>query len=370
MDYSVSSMQLPAHELMQVFQIWELWERIPAAYSPDFFVSSNTIKCWLESIPPSTSLVLTMLFAPDGKIAGVALFGRFRTKVAKFIPVTTLTLSRSGSGDLDQWWPEYVQPRCYPEHHEKIGWWFYQVAKQQGTVQWETEVVPASWLSAWKMNSPTSVTHIFENEEGGGLVPLQSPMVFRRSIERQCRQTERFAEASMGGALSLSEVTPSERLGAIESYLHWHIEKWRGTDTPSGFENPVFKGIVARLSSSPDSGLRVFLLQTQGVVIGMQIVLCAGCWAGFYLASLKPAPSNHWRPGIWMHTEIARALSAEGLSVYDLMAGNADYKKMLSTDLPSFGRGVWFDTSGWWGKLVFQLRRKGRAARAASSFLL
>lgn len=363
MDYSVSSMQLPANELMQVFQIWELWERIPAAYAPDFFVSSTTMKCWLESIPPSTSLILTMLFAPDGKIAGVALFGRFRAKVAKFIPVTTLALSRSGRSDLDQWWPEYVQPRCFPEHHEKIGWWFYQVAKQQGAVQWETEVVPLSWLSIWQKNAPACVSHLFENEESGGIVPLRSPIMFRRSIERQCRQTERFAEASLGGALLLREVLPSERLRAIEAHLHWHIEKWAGTSTPSGFENTVFKEVISRLSSSVESGLRVFLLQAHDAVIGMQIVLCSGTWAGFYLASLKPIASNHWRPGIWMHTEIARALSAEGLLVYDLMAGNADYKKMLSTDLPSFGRGVWFDTTGWWGKLVFHLRSKGRSAR-------
>lgn len=363
MDYSVSSLQLPAHELMQIFQIWELWERIPAAYSPDFFVSAGTMQCWLESIPPSTSLVLTMLFAPDGKIAGIALFGRFRAKVAKILPVTTLTLSRSGFGHIDQWWPEYVQPRCFPEHQGQIGWWFCQVAKQQGAVQWETEVVPVSWLSMWQKNSPESVAHLFENQEDGGLVPLQPMMSFRRSVERQCRQTERFAESSLGGPLCLVEVQSSERQSAIQKYLHWHMDKWRGTETPSGFENPVFKAVITRLSSLESGRLRVFLLQASGQVLGMQIVLCSGSWAGFYLASLQPIASNHWRPGIWLHTQIAHALSVEGVSVYDLMAGNADYKKMLSADLPSFGRGVWFDTTSWWGKLVFYLRSKGRSAR-------
>lgn len=150
-----------------------------------------------------------------------------------------------------------------------------------------------------------------------------------KTIERKIKKVE-----------SLNPILLEEKgqeMEAVLSAMHWHIKKWKGTSTPSGFENPYFinfHSILLRGGASSYQSVRprVFSLFLSGrrvaVLYGFQHLE----WFGFYCLMFDPEINNRVRPGLYMHNQLKKMLFKEGVRVYDFMAGEDEYKLLLSNE--------------------------------------
>jgi hypothetical protein len=340
-----------------VFQdadFWSRWDSLPPMFPESFFTESAIIRAWLKNIPDDVYIFISEVFM-DGNVAGVCLFGKKKETIKRFFKCEMLTLLRSGDDDADQTWPEYVMPRCLPELVPLWSEWMLNVIKAANVNAMITEVIPVTWGDEWLQQSK-NLTSVKTNIERGAVLDLRGALVFSSSIKRQLKQTTRYAQERYNSVLSLHEVHDIEKQDIVMRHNAWHRKKWAGTSTPSGFENPSFFSTIKEWVKS--DAIKVFVAEVDGQVLGFNIVLTQGKWAGYYLSSLAPGESNHWHVGVWMHVQIAQCLQREGYNFYDFMAGDARYKTQLvkhSGFERDYARFTWFNSKKLKSKLLSRL---------------
>lgn len=329
----------PIEELLSNVELWSNWGDIPPLSEPSFFSDREVVLTWLKTLPLDYEMIISFLYQSE-KLVGIALLGEFKEFIGRVIPVKKISLLRSGVSHFDQWWPEYVQPRLDKDSHHLWGDWMHEIIKQTKADFLDTEVVPLDWLREWEQGTVKLSLEV-SNVESGGIVDLKTETKFSKSTIRQYKQTSKFSK-NKWGLLKLERLEADEIEGALSSYSFWHINKWVNTETESGFKNKHFEDVLNGLAFlKGEIGLDVYLASVNGDVLGMQVMLSKDDWAGFYLSSLHHEESNHWHLGTWMHIEIIKELKIRGFSSYDFMAGNARYKKQLSTEIPLYAKGEW-----------------------------
>jgi hypothetical protein len=366
MHNSVSNLEVlvvkyKAQELLNDTLFWQRWSALPTPRHQSFFATESVLKSWISGLHPSKELWLSCVYDVHDTselIVGMAIFGEFTSKIVRHIPCRALTLLRSGDDRHDQIWPEYVMPRYESSYGISLGHWWSETLRQTDCVKMDSHVLPVSWLKEWSQNAPKGLKLGVENVENGYARTLMSePVLFGSSIRRQCKQTETFSYSKFGSPITLVELRGNDALLAIGHASKWHSEKWRGTETPSGFDNEAFVDVISTWIKTSDA--RVFSARCGENMVGLTIVLDTKPWAGFYLACIPKIQSNHWHCGVWMHTQIICLLSKEGYTCYDFMAGEARYKKQLSNHTETYARGVWVNTETLLGKLTWKLTNTG-----------
>lgn len=340
--------------IFQDVAFWDRWDSLPPMFPESFFTESTIVRAWLKNIPDDLYIFISEVFI-NGNVAGVCLFGKKKEKIKRLFKCEMLTLLRSGNEDADQTWPEYVMPRCLPELVPLWSEWMLNVINAAHVDAVVTEVIPVTWGDDWLQQS-RKLTSVKTNIERGAALDLRGQLVFSSSIKRQLKQTARYAQEKYNAPLSLHEVHDIEKQDIVMRHNAWHRKKWAGTSTPSGFENPAFFSTIKEWMKS--DAIKVFVVEVDGQVLGFNIVLTQGEWAGYYLSSLLPEESNHWHVGVWMHVHIAQHLQREGYSFYDFMAGNARYKTQLvkhSGFERDYARFTWFDSKKLKSKLLSRL---------------
>lgn len=335
-DYSVEQL------LNYSPNLWSTWGEIfdNDKESTSFFSHQRTVKAWLSTLPKDMLLKISLLLSGE-TIVGIMLLGDGSRPFLRYFKISTLRPLRTGFHCDDQWWPEYVAPISYPFVGKYKDWWISETLKKTKTSVFEMEAIPTTWLPELEVNK--RLLHVIENRSESGIVELSGDLTWSRSVRRQLKQTEAFA-TKKDSPIWFEEITEN-KYEFVSKYCHWHIDKWAQSPTPSGFENPQFNALFEKLlSNEATHSVRVFSAMSKSGCVGFQIVLTHEGWAGFYLASLKPeGNTNHWHIGIWLHIQVAERLKQEGFSEYDFMAGEANYKKRLSSKARCFVRVVLFN---------------------------
>ena len=139
----------------------------------------------------------------------------------------------------------------------------------------------------------------------------------------------------------------AEMFGALETL---HQRRWQRRGEPGVFSSPVFRsfqlGLLERYLEDGSAWL-VGLRRRPGPGVepgadhrwlAVRYLLQAGGRLYDYLSGVDTEGNAALAPGLLLHLHTLEAAAAEGIAVYDLMAGDADYKRHLTlehTDLPS-----------------------------------
>ncbi len=156
------------------------------------------------------------------------------------------------------------------------------------------------------------------------------------NTRQQLRRSHRFAESTLG-PLSL------ETAGSMEQALSWfnetgplHRARWGSTVGESlsgGFDNPAFvrfhESLIRR--AFPTGGIQYLRLRAGSTVLTYLYNFVSGLNVHFYLSGINYQHEDSLRPGMLAHWQAVESNLMAGKQVYDFLAGEARYKRSLST---------------------------------------
>ena len=156
------------------------------------------------------------------------------------------------------------------------------------------------------------------------------------NTRQQLRRSHRIAESTLG-PLSL------EAAGSMEQALNWfnetgplHRARWGSTvgeSVSGGFDNPAFVRFHESLirHAFPTGGIQYLRLQAGSTVLAYLYNFVSGLNVHFYLSGINYQHEDSLRPGMLAHWQAIESNLMAGKQVYDFLAGEARYKRSLST---------------------------------------
>ena len=277
-----------------------------------------------------------------------ALLGQHTEVRHGLLPVRVLALNESGLAALDQPWIELngffgQSPGSFNEtldallDHllEEPNWDELRLAGLEHAQAREAMALAAraGLVCAVRFDQPSFQVDLDEVRARFGGVYLDA---LSANTRQQLRRSRRLIERALG-ELSLDQA------GSVEEALAWfaqtgplHRARWASEDAPpfsSGFDNPAFVAFHRSVISHgfPAGQIEYLRLRAGTTTLAYLYNLVASGRVQFYLSGIDFSAHPQARPGMLAHwLAIERALQA-GHNVYDFLAGDARYKRSLST---------------------------------------
>jgi len=225
-----------------------------------------------------------------------------------------------------------------PDAWERILSWLEEELRRPGGAD---EIVLAGVRAEdWKRYSAVApMTHVWRDVPGYfvDLAALREQgcsyeTALSRNARQQLRRARRRYEAH--GPLRL------DRAGDVDTALEWfaglealHQRTWQARGRPGAFANDFFgrfhKALIRRLL--PEGGVEVLRITAGECLLGYLYNLRGRTSVYAYASGFDYPEDNRYRPGIVSHALCIGDHLADGVWVYDFLAGEGRYKCSLST---------------------------------------
>ncbi len=128
--------------------------------------------------------------------------------------------------------------------------------------------------------------------------------------------------------------TAEEAHDIFDELVELHQARWRAAGQPGAFASPRRLGfardLIPRLLAT--DAIQLFRVRSPTQTIGCLYNLRDGPDVLFWQGGLAHASDNRCKPGYVTHVHCMQACLDRGVDVYDLLCGEAPYKRALSTD--------------------------------------
>lgn len=126
----------------------------------------------------------------------------------------------------------------------------------------------------------------------------------------------------------------TEALSFFKQMITLHQKEWGARGKEGAFSNNFILSVHTRLieDSFQSDLIRIFKIYNQNGTIGIIYGFISGKDFLYYQSGFNYSDDNRIKPGLVCHTLLINYFAAEGLDSYDFLAGDAPYKKSLSTD--------------------------------------
>jgi CelD/BcsL family acetyltransferase involved in cellulose biosynthesis len=151
----------------------------------------------------------------------------------------------------------------------------------------------------------------------------------RQWLRRTLRQYEKWA----GAAPVLKRATDARSLArGREILVSLHQQSWQARGKPGAFSSPYFRRFhdVVMPALFERGALDLFWIEAHGRPIAALYNILWNGRVHFYQSGRSLELPPRLRPGIVIHSLAIRDAIARGLSEYDFLAGDADYKKSMA----------------------------------------
>lgn len=135
------------------------------------------------------------------------------------------------------------------------------------------------------------------------------------------------------GPLRLERVAATSARRAVAARLRsLHQARWQAVGRPGAFASPIFDAHAAALVDGGATSGEAELLQVRAgeATIGVLLNLVAGDRVASYVSGFVRERDNRLKPGLVCHALAIERHAAEGRASYDLLAGEARYKRSLA----------------------------------------
>lgn len=149
----------------------------------------------------------------------------------------------------------------------------------------------------------------------------------RAKIRRSIRRYEERGAIGLTPALS-----PEERAAAFADMRALHEPYWRARGEPGAFADAALLAFHERFIIEKPEAADLLRLTAGKETIGVLYNFIAGGRAFNYQSGFRPEADNQFAPGFTAHFLAAEHYRLHGFSAYDLMAGEADYKRRLGRE--------------------------------------
>lgn len=346
MTLRIQSTPVPSFEALGVE--WRALEaEVPAR---SFFQSWSWVGCLAEQRYSDPVLLRA---EADGRTVGLALFNRRRGR---------LCLAESGHAGLDEAFIEHNAPLCLSDDFQSCMMrtaWNVAGARRLVLSGVAPELLRTAGGTALRLQERLApLVDLVAIRAAGG----DYPATRSANTRYQLRRSARFYATS--GALELQRaVDAPQALEWFASLLHLHELTWRERGKPGAFATRFLQDFHRRLIAEGAARGDVDMLRVTagGNTVGYLYNLRLAGRVFAYQSGLDHAGAGtHGKPGLTCHAiAVQRALDL-GDTVYDFLAGDAQYKRSLATGSTPM---LWAELVPRWSPLGLAARLQRRLGR-------
>lgn len=151
------------------------------------------------------------------------------------------------------------------------------------------------------------------------------------SLRGQVRRSQRLYEERGPVTLHIAE-TAEERAAAWAILKELHEDGWRRRGEHGVFANPALVAFHERLGRLHPHAVELATVHAGGETIGCLYNLICGKRAFNYQSGFKFEGDNQLKPGMLAHALAAQHYLERGFTAYELLAGEAQYKRRLGKE--------------------------------------
>jgi len=340
------------------------WRELAVRSPHSFFLSWPWIGTWLHCIPATIRPELLTVYSAGNPVAAAIVVKKtiWRRNV---MPVKTWILNATGDRKVDCICTEHNGLLVSTEHERGV--WAevleYFLTKENDWDEFRLDGV-APWLAdAWTnkglpvrqtrldVSRFVNLTTIRETSDCSCISFLPS------RIRTRLRHTTVGVERRFG-RLRVSEAsTALEALGFLAELKDLHVRRWGGRPNSHAFSRPFFGQFHAELIARyfPSGLIQLARVSAGPVTLGFLYNFVYENRVLFYQSGINYAAAERGESiGLLAHVLLIDRNARHGRSVYDMLAGDAQYKRALAS----------FSTQLWWGALQ-SARLKLRAEKLA-----
>ncbi len=316
----------------------ELFQRSEAQ---SIFLSPAWIECWLEGA--SEGLALWLVRARGaGRTALLGVIGGTRVRRPALIGPLSAHLHEFGDPGSDAIYTEYndflIAAGASEDLREKA---LAAVLEAVGPVDEivlrnaraplirSAEAFASARAAALRVlrSQPTFAIDLKKIRAAGGDYLATRSATLRAQLRRTTRLYEQRGPIAFRPAN-----TPEERAEAWKSLVDLHEESWRRRGLKGAFANRPFLEFHERLMRMSPNAVHFVRLYCGDEIIACLYNLVHGDRVYNYQGGFKFEGNNQLKPGMLAHSFAAQRYVENGYSVYDLLAGDAPYKRRLADE--------------------------------------
>ena len=317
------------------------WLLLEQTASKEFFLSWKWIGSWLETIGTNQQMYLVKAMQ-NNKVVGLGVFAEHNIVRHNLIASKQWFLHRTGQEEKDQIWIENNGFLLCEQNKNHVNntMWQHLLTQHSNVDEFIVNLVKKSP----DMNYDISVNNyqkFKQQQELGYKIALTNFSSLDNYLSTLSKNTRQQINRSIKlimqqGELKFTPIEqPQDQIKLLEKTKHWHIQKWKNTLTPSGFENKIFCQFHNHLlgNTHPSATTIAASLNLNEEVIGAIYCFAENKNIYFYLSCIKPIENNKIKLGLVMHILMIEwlILQKNTYSEYDFLAGDAQYKRSLSS---------------------------------------
>jgi CelD/BcsL family acetyltransferase involved in cellulose biosynthesis len=318
---------------------WQALERESAA---SFFTGWTWVSCWLEHLDGAALRRLVLLrVRQGGRTVGLGLWSRRTLLRLRCLPSRALLLHATGRPELDDLSAEHnallaradiddevVAAACAALLERCPG--IDQLVVPRASVL-PPAVAALAAGAGLRLRSTSEPAYRIDLQALGARPYLDTLGAATRSaVRRSLRLYEALGPVRLESAASVPEA-----LHFLERLRHWHQRHWRARGLPGAFANPRFEAFHQKLVARGfDAGaVRLLRLRAGAHEVGLLYAFVHRGQMLVYQSGLHLdlVERNH-HPGLVLHALAVQHAADSGLQGYDLMAGEARYKRQLASE--------------------------------------
>lgn len=300
------------------------------AQEPGFFQTPAWIAAWLEGAPPGAALHRIEARSDGATVLLGACAARRKPPLA---------------GMREAWFQEYGEPArdaIYPEYVDfltakdapptsRLAALGALIDAQDCDSLVFRNVRPRMTRAALSAAAARGLSVRVLREQPVYVCELGGPSFLdslKTSLQSKIRRSMRLYEAR-GPLTGRVAATEAERAAAWERLKTLHREGWKARNAAGVFDNPHLSAFHERLQAKAPDAFHLFEVKAGGDTIAVLYNFVHGKRVLNYQGGFDFENDNRLAPGFVAHAMAAQHYQNEGFEIYDLLAGDADYKARL-----------------------------------------
>lgn len=324
---------------------WREWSRLAPTWErihnlcPDasFFLSREWVDCWLTTFGETLTPDL-LTFERDGEVVGCCLLV-WRTQWVRGIPLRRVYLNCAGENDADSTCIEYNCLLSLPDYAGPVA---DALVLFLGGRHWDELLLPGMMEGPAICAAAVSLGSVEVSEVPTLYVDLRRlrgdggdyDSVLSAKVRKNIRRSHRAHDAIHGPCTLRIAASAEEAVAMLRRLAELHQSSWTDGGQRGAFSSPMFCRFHETLIRQCFSGGRILLFQvlTGSEVVGSLHCLLDRGWVRFYQSGFNYSLDSKNSPGLLtLYLAIRHCLERPELVAFDMMAGDAQYKRSLAT---------------------------------------
>jgi len=354
--------------LPQLPVLEEHWRHLAAKSPHSFFLSWMWISTWLHCIPRSLTPRL-MAVSADGALIAAGIIIKRTIWRHKLIPVRTWILNATGDRRYDSICTEHNGLLASAQHSR--GAWEEVLdhfsTQEKNWDEFQLDGVPPWLADAWAKRGMTlrqtrlDVGRLLDLERVRATASCSCVGILAPRVRTRVRHTLAAVQRRLGPVLVVEPATLQEAHSFFDELKELHIRRWRNQAHGDAFDTPFFERFHHELivRSFPVGCVQLARVSAGPKTLGLLYNFVYQGRVSFYQSGINYSAAERGDSlGLLVHALVIDHNARRGQAIYDMLAGDAQYKRALA--------GI--TTPLWWGELQAE-RHKLRAAGLLTSGL-